>query len=327
MQRTKLVVLAATVITSVGCSRDTGTAEPVAIDNRHAEFAVDVGSETAVDNTTGPYAAVMTTYYSLPAHTVYRPESLADVKSRLPIVSFGNGACINVGNMYAPLLGELASHGYLVIATGPIGELPEFGDGPDSLPQQAPTEAMLRAIDWAVAENAREGGALEGKLAEDRIAVAGHSCGGLQAIASGADPRIGTVAILNSGIIRGGIPNPDGTTREPAGIVPANEGDLQHLHTPVIYLMGGEADQAQPSSEQDFEQLVDIPVFHATLPVGHGGTWREPAGGRMAEVLLAWLDWQLKDKESAAETFIGEPCGLCKNPDWTVKRKNWRVAD
>lgn len=134
-------------------------------------------------------------------------------------------------------------------------QLPEFGEGRETLPEQAPTEAMLEAIEWAVAENAREGSVLEGKLAADRIAVAGHSCGGLQAIASGADSRVNT------------------------------------------------------------------------MPIGHCGTWREPAGGRMTEILVAWLGWQLKDEESAAAMFIREPCGLCGGADWAVKRKNWPVAE
>jgi hypothetical protein len=26
----------------------------------------------------------------------------------------------------------------------------------------------------------------------------------------------------------------------------------------------------------------------------------------------------------AAKTFNGDPCGLCKDTAWTVKRKNWK---
>lgn len=272
----------------------------------------------------GSYEAVMTTDPSLPDHTLYRPRDLEAIDGVLPVVSFGNGACINVGSMYRILLGEIASHGYLVIATGPIGEDPDFSQERETtMPPQAPTRAMLEAIDWAIAENEREGSTFSDRIDADRIAVAGHSCGGLQAIAVGEDPRVDTVAVLNSGIIRGGIPTADGGFRQPAGIVPATEEDLAKLHTPVIYLMGGDTDQASSGADQDFEQIDNVPVFHAVLPVGHGGTWREARGGRMGEVLVAWLDWQLKGDEKDAALFSGEPCGLCVNPDWEVRRKNW----
>jgi hypothetical protein len=66
-----------------------------------------------------------------------------------------------------------------------------------------------------------------------------------------------------------------------------------------------------------------VPVFNANLPVGHGGTWQEPRGGRMGAVVIAWLDWQLKGSVAAGETFDAEPCGLCTEAGWTVKRKNW----
>lgn len=327
MKISNALALVALSLAALSCSGKNEDSDPASQQIADSAPAAEITSLSAVSGTSGPYVAVMSMHNSLPGHTVYRPESLDDIGGQLPIVSFGNGACINVGNLNEPLLGELASHGYLVIATGPIGEVPDFAGDRESLPEQARTEAMLDAVDWAVAENARAGSAFNGKIAAQRVAVSGHSCGGLQAIASGADPRVNTVAVLNSGIIRGGIPNPDGTTRQPAGIIPADENDLKNLHTPVIYLMGGDADQAQPSSEQDFQQLTGVPVFHATLPVGHGGTWREPAGGKMAEVMIAWFDWQLKDEESAAEMFIGEPCGLCEDSNWTVKRKNWPAAE
>lgn len=288
-------------------------------------FAVDALAEP-LSGTTGPYRAVMEMDATLPDHTVFRPEDLAAPGRKLPLLIFGNGGCINIGSLYKPLLGEIASQGYLAIATGPIGPEPEFPRNPGEMrepPPQSKTEALLAAIDWAIHENARTDSPYHGRIDTAKIAVGGHSCGGLQAIKVGADPRISTVLVLNSGIIRGGIRNPDGTTRQPFGVNPATEEDLSNLHTPVLYVVGGETDQAYRGAEADFAMIDGAPVFNANLPVGHGGTWRNPGGGEMGGVMLDWLDWLLKGDDAAGKTFDGESCGLCVNPAWSVKRKNW----
>jgi len=288
-----------------------------------ALLAERVVGQTPLAGTLGRYAAVMEMDPSLPDHTVYRPADLAAVTEPLPVVSFGNGGCMNVGSAYQALLGEIASHGYLVVASGPIVEAPAEPAAGAPLVQST-NESLREAIDWASAENERAGSRYRGRVDTDRIAVAGHSCGGLQAIAVGADPRVDAVLIFNSGIIRGGIPTADGGTRQPAGYLPASEADLLNLHTPLLYVIGGETDQAYRSAETDFAQIEHVPVFNANLSVGHGGTWREPRGGAMGAVAIDWLDWQLRGDAGAGKRFDGDPCGLCKDPAWTVKRRNWR---
>jgi dienelactone hydrolase len=281
-------------------------------------------SAESLSGTSGRYTAVMEMDTTLADHTVYRPADLSKVQGKLPVVSFGNGGCVNIGSAFKTLLGEVASHGYLAIATGPIGPEPAF-PGRGGIPfAQSKTESLVKAIDWALAENARKGSAYYGRIDTTKIAVAGQSCGGLQAIAVGADPRVTTVLVLNSGIIRGGIPTPDGGTRQPAGYLPASDADLLKLHTPMLYLIGGEKDQAHRGAEGDFEAIQKVPVFNANTPVGHGGTWRQPGGGAMGKVAIDWLNWRLKGDAEAAKTFNGDPCGLCKDTAWTVKRKNWR---
>ena len=280
--------------------------------------AADAQNTESLSGTSGRYAAVMEMDRTLADHTVYRPADLSKVQGKLPVVSFGNGGCVNIGSAFKTLLGEVASHGYLAIATGPIAQEPAV-PGP-----QSKTESLVKAIDWAIAENARKGSPYYGRIDTTKIAVAGQSCGGLQAIAVGADPRVTTVLVLNSGIIRGGIPTPDGGTRQPAGYLPASDADLPKLHTPMLYLIGGEKDQAHRGAEGDFEAIQKVPVFNANTPVGHGGTWQQPGGGDMGKVAIDWLNWRLKGDAAAAKTFNGDPCGLCKDTAWTVKRKNWK---
>jgi dienelactone hydrolase len=185
---------------------------------------------------------------------------------------------------------------------------------------QNKTEQMFETLAWATAENARRRSPYFGRIDTAKVAVMGHSCGGLQAIAAASDPRVTTAVVLNSGIIRGGIPTPDGGTRAPAGILPASDADLPKIKAPMLYIAGGPTDQAQRGAEGDFEAL-DVPVFFGTLPAGHGGTWQQPRGGDMAPPVVAWLDWRLKGDTAAARMFTGADCGLCKDTRWTVKRK------
>jgi hypothetical protein len=288
-----------------------------------ALFSLAAHAET-LHGTSGSYVVVMEADPTLPEHTIYRPADLNAVPGKLPMIAFGNGGCVNIGTAFQILLGELASHGYIVTAPGLIptpqpASAPPQPRGP--MTQSKPGQ-MKTAIDWAEREAHRPGSFYESRLDTSRIAVAGQSCGGLEAIAAGGDSRVDTVLVLNSGIIRGGIPNPDGTIRQPAGYLPASEADLARLHTPVAYLIGGQTDQAWKGAEGDFKDIDNVPVFKANIDVGHGGTWREPHGGDMGAAAIAWLDWQLKDDQQAGAMFIGADCTLCKDSKWSVEKKN-----
>jgi hypothetical protein len=75
----------------------------------------------------------------------------------------------------------------------------------------------------------------------------------------------------------------------------------------------------------DYKQIDAVPVFMANIEVGHGGTFIQPNGGRIAQVAISWLDWQLKGDKQAAKRFAGANCGLCQDPDWKVQSKNFKA--
>jgi dienelactone hydrolase len=281
---------------------------------------------------------------SLPRHTVYRPIDLKAVKGKLPIVAFGNGGCSMIGNAFETYLTEIASYGFLVIASGSIQPTfpPEgrpsangttLGQPPDAIvnalnPERSKTSYLFEAIDWAVAQNKDPKSPYYGKVAADMISVSGQSCGGLEALEAAMDPRVKTAIIFNSGIMRGTPPEfsmkgPNGETVKV--MVPANEETLKKLHTPVIYLIGGEKDIAYKNSELDYQQINGIPLFNANLDnVGHNGSLSKPFGGKMAQAARLWLQWQLKSDQEAGKAFAGSDCQLCKDPDWVVKKKNMK---
>ena len=156
------------------------------------------------------------------------------------------------------------------------------------------------------------------KLDTTRIAVMGQSCGGLQALAVSHDPRITTTVVWNSGALPPGSSSP--ALKQSAG----NKDSLNRLHGPVAYFIGGPTDVAYPNAEDDFARISKVPVFKANLNVGHGGTYRQPGGGRFGEVAVAWLDYQLKGSAEAAKWFVGVDCRLCTDPLWAVEKKGLR---
>ncbi len=267
----------------------------------------------------GAYPAVFEEDAALPQHVVYRPENLAAITpGALGIYVFGNGGCSNDGTSSRNHLLEVASHGYLVIAPGIIPSAhpqPANAAPPSGGPLQVSTapEALTEAIDWAVRENAREGSPYYHRLAPDKIAASGWSCGGLQAIAIAKDPRISTFVIMNSGVFN---------TGNPIAGLNVDKSMLADVHGSVIYVMGGPSDIAYANGRDDYARISHIPAAYIDIPVGHGGTYMEPNGGIGAEIVTDWLNWRLKGDATAARQFTGDGCGYCVDKRIVYEHKN-----
>jgi hypothetical protein len=277
---------------------------------------------------TGRFAALKEEVASLPQHVVYRPANLAALgATKLGVVAWGNGGCSNDGASSRFHLLELASHGYLVIASGRILSGPGAAPAEPRADAQPPQPLAPRtlaadltaAIDWALAENERTGSAYFGRIDARQVALSGWSCGGLQALRVANDPRVRTLVLHNTGILNGGpnttIPGMDLT-----------KDALKAVHSPAIYILGGPADIAYPNGMDDYARIGHVPVAVANLPVGHGGTFQEPNGGAAASVAVSWLDWQLRGDADAARRFVGDDCGLCRDASWTLQRKNFATS-
>ena len=208
---------------------------------------------------------------------------------------WGEGGCSDNGTMSTNFLRYIASYGFLVIANGNPN-----GSGTE-------TSAMLtQAIDWAVSENSRQGSKYFGRIDTTKVAVAGWSCGGLEAYEVSNDSRVTTTLIFSSGLLND-----------------ANDYQLKRLTKPIAYFIGGTGDIAYPNAIDDWSKLpTGLPAFMGNLPVGHGGTYTETNGGEFGRVAALYLRWRLKGDLTAGTTFVGSNCGLCSGTQWQVQQKN-----
>ena len=269
---------------------------------------------------TGRFPALKEVDPGLKGQVVYRPADISAMgNTKLGIHAFGNGACTDDAAHTRLHLLEVASHGYLVIVPGAFYTGPGSIPRPASLPPAGPNAVLTRhaqlaeAITWALAENERPGSRYYGRIDPEAIAVSGFSCGGLQALLNAGDPRVRTVVMMNSGLFADGPTSMAGMT--------ADKTLLKSVHTPILYVLGGEGDIAYAPGMDDFENLRHVPAAVASIDKGHGGTYWEPDGGAAARVVVQWLDWQLRGDESAARQFKGPDCGLCRDPAWTLKTR------
>lgn len=180
----------------------------------------------------GPYApAGVFTDPSLPGHTIYAPRVMP-TGVKLPVIVWGEGGCINSGDMMQLFLQEIASHGFLVISNGVPTIGTEFSpksavdtminlydNGMFTTPYQ-----LTQSIDWVM----RGGADQFGEIQKDKIAAAGQSCGGNEAyIAAANDDRIKALGVFNSGLF-----------------LKSSRCLLKSLKIPVGYFLGGPKDLA-----------------------------------------------------------------------------------
>jgi dienelactone hydrolase len=284
----------------------------------------------------GPYKAVMAVDPGLSAHVVYYPADLASLGAKkMPVVVWANGSCLYAGNRYRQFLTEIASHGYLTIAGGPMAAI-EQEVGPQSNPvtraqgaadarppqanaanvQGAPqlrvTVALLKeAIDWALKQNGDPAGKFNNRLDLNWIVVMGHSCGGGLAIQLATeDTRVHGLGIWFSG----------------AGLAGARGNDpasLQKVKGPMLLITGDEPnDIAYGSGKSTFEAINHTPIFYGwQTDLQHIGTFGAKNGGDLGVIASNWLDWVTRNDAGAGRMFKGPACTLCKDASWHIQKK------
>ena len=139
ISRPFVVALATTCVTVVALAQQPA---PPPVDRAALERQAEINKQPDTPGT-GRFAAMKEEVASLPRHVVYRPKDLAALgRTKLGVVAWGNGGCSEDGASSRFHLLEIASHGYLVIASGRILSGP---GAPPREPRPAPHPRSLRA--------------------------------------------------------------------------------------------------------------------------------------------------------------------------------------
>ena len=151
--------------------------------------------KTVEDGGSGPYKAVMKEEPTLLEHTVFVPKNLKPFgpQMKLPVLVWGNGACANSPWEHKNFLNEIASYGYIVLATGIMPENDDPYRGPMSRSEQ-----QIESIDWIISQNSDPKSPYYNKIDVEKICLSGMSCGGLQSLFNCADKRVASLIICNS---------------------------------------------------------------------------------------------------------------------------------
>jgi predicted dienelactone hydrolase len=239
----------------------------------------------------------------LPGYNVYRPADPAATDGLLPIVVWANGGCVRHDETWKPLLEQFAAAGLFVVAiTAPP-------DREVTMEDRTNAEDQAKAIDWAMEQNGKSGGAFTGLLDPDRVVAAGNSCGGITSLVlAGIDPRVRAVFVLSGSSV-----GPTATREQAAEV-------MDKVKVPVGFAVGGEEDLASPQARQDFDLLAaGIPAFVASRATGDHITVSTDTAilGEVAEIGVNWIAFAVSGDEEARDNLVNRP------PDqWTVQAKH-----
>ena len=254
---------------------------------------------------TGPHKVVVETNSDpgITEGTIFRPMDLGGAE-KYPIYAWGEGGCQENGLGQAAVMGEIASHGYFVIADGTPN-----GTASRSMAATGIGKPLLDYIGWAIAENDKPCSAYYKSLDTTKTATNGFSCGGLMAEETAGDPRITTWALNSSGLFA------------------ADQALYMSVHTPVLIVLGGSNDIAYQNGENDYKAIAALgkPIMlFSKNGSNHGGDLYNGTGD-FSKIDLAWLNWWLKGDQGATGkgVLVGSTCTYCTDTtNWEVKSMN-----
>ncbi|HEX4476217.1 MAG TPA: hypothetical protein VH142_14125 [Polyangiaceae bacterium] len=271
-----------TVPPSMGCAGE--TMPPVT-----GDYSANGPMQSTVVNNTG----------SDGNYTIYRPVTLGQNGFKHPVATWGNGITTDP-SYYPGLLGGLASHGFVVIASNST---------------TVTTDLMTSGLDWMVAQN-DVAGDYQGKLDVTCLVTVGYSLGGGAAVGAGAHANVVATASMH-------------------GVTGASNA----LHAPLLLLTAQTDTFVTPAGfvTPTFD-MSSVETFYGTLSSA-ADTSNEghliPVDGALSLItstaanlderaaVFAWLRLWVYADQGAKKYFYGDDCILCTDPWVMPQRKNW----
>jgi hypothetical protein len=258
---------------------------PTADPSKAGPFAVTTESNV------GPAAGVGVDGGAPPTFTLVRPTDLRQGGLCHPVITWGNGHG-TTPSLYARVLNQLASHGFVVIASN--SSQVSMGDPPP----------MLVGVTWVLEQNADPTSVLYQRIDATHIGASGHSEGALSTMRAGADARIVTIAPIEGSMAS------------------------RNLHGPALLMCGG-MDTTIPCSSHvtSFDGITNQPVMLADQLAATHTNWVGGGGGGGAlnpfvVALTGWMRVQLMGDVALRSMFYGPNCTLCQDTaTWQVMQK------
>lgn len=219
-------------------------------------------------------------------YNVYHPAELGQDGLKHPVLTWGNGAATTPSSY--PLLPDLASHGFVVIAA-----TSSFVNG----------AALLDGLEWMLEQNETPG-TFEGHLDAERVGAFGYSLGSLATFSIGTEPLLKTTVHISGGIMSSG-----------------DQGQATALTNPTAYFC--DRNETAANCDTDFAVVGTAPTFYGTVAGVHVDyVFNAAFIERFNSAVIAWMRWQLMGDDSMAGVFEGDDCTLCMDSNWAVQKKN-----
>jgi dienelactone hydrolase len=243
---------------------------------------------TVTETNVGPAAGEGADGGAPVAFTLFRPKDLTQGGLCHPVVTWGNGTGANP-SLYKVLLNQLASHGFIVIAS----DSPNVGQG-DPPP-------MVAGVTWVLSQNDDPSSELYRQVDTAHVGATGHSQGGFATTTAGGDSSVTTIAAL-------------------CGASPQ-----RNLHGPALLYCGG-MDTTVPCStiQNTFNGISNQPVMLAEFLAADHASWITFRGSTPSPVeatVTAWMRVHLMGDTALRSWFYGPSCKLCTDSAWQVTQK------
>lgn len=222
------------------------------------------------------------------AFTLFRPKDLTQGGLCHPVVTWGNGTGSNP-SLYKVLLNQLASHGFVVIAS----------DSPNVAQGDPPP--MVAGVTWVLSQNDDPTSELYRQIDTTHVGATGHSQGGFATTTAGGDSSITTIAAL------------------------CGASAQRNLHGPALLYCGG-MDTTVPCStiQNAFDAINNQPIMLAEYLAADHASWvtfRGTTPSPVEAVVTAWMRVQLMGDTALRSWFYGPSCKLCGDSAWQVTQK------
>jgi hypothetical protein len=233
-------------------------------------------------------------------YTIYRPTTLGSNGFKHPVATWGNGITTDP-SFYPGLLGAVASHGFVVIASNS---------------SSVTTQLMTAGLDWMLDQNNKTG-EYQGKLNPTCLVTFGYSLGGGASVGAGAHANVVATASMH------GVTGASNTLHGPLLLLTAETDTFvvpatfvtPTFNASIVQTFYGTLGKAADASNEG--HLIPVDGALSLITAGTANLAERAA-------VVAWLRLWVYGDQGAKRYFYGDDCVLCKDPWVMPQRKNWK---